>query len=366
MPTRIELATHADEIELRKLLVKNAMPGMIRLSYGREPHFFNSLDVLGKHNQVVVARNATGNIVGLGIRSIKSMYVNGKIQKIGYLSNLRLEINYRGNILLAKGFKYLHKLHQDTQCPFYLTTIIIDNENAKKVLAHERGLLPIYQPFGKLRTYLIGHSRIKLPNSNIQIAFAQSSDMKTILEFIHQEGKEKQFFPYYTINDFNQESGLLRGLEYQNILVAKQNKNIVATLACWNQNAFKQILVSSYHPLLKAFRPIYNVYSKIRNKPCLVDPGSPLNFNYAAMVCIKNNDTNLFRHILSSAVTYSNEKNKSFFALGLHENDPLNDALKYFHYKLMQSNVYVVSFPSDRIDISHLKNKVPYLELGAL
>lgn len=366
MSTRIELATHKDEIELRQLLAKTAMPGMIRLSYGRDPNFFNSLDVLGKRNQIAVARNVTGNIVGFGIRSIKSMYVNNEIQQIGYLSNLRLEKKYRGNILLAKGFKYLHELHQDTQCPFYLTTIMADNKNAKEVLLNARALLPAYHPWGKLHTYLINDSCIKSSVSNLQIEFAQPSDIREILRFLQQEGKQKQFFPHYTENDFNQESGLLRGLQYQTILVAKQNQKIAATLALWNQNSFKQILVHSYHPLLKLLRPIYNVYSKIRNKPCLVAPGNPIDFNYAAIVCVKNNDAKLFSHILSAAVTYSNKQNKSFLALGLHEHDSLNDVLKDFRYKLIQSNLYVVSFPSNKIDFSYLKNKVPYLELGAL
>lgn len=366
MSTRIELAKHEDEAELRKLLVKTAMSGMIRLSYGREPHFFNSLDVLGKHNQIAVARNVTGNIVGFGIRSIKSMYVNDEIQQIGYLSNLRLEKKYRGNILLAKGFKYLHELHQDNQCPFYLTTIMTDNKNAKEVLLNARGLLPVYQAWGKLYTYLINDSCIKSLAFNLQIEFAKSSDREDIVKFLQREGKQKQFFPHYTENDFNNESGLLSSLQYQNILVAKQNQKIVATLALWNQNSFKQILVHSYHPLLKLLRPIYNVYSKMRNKPCLVKPGNPVDFNYAAIVCVKNNDAKLFSHILSAAVTYSNKQNKSFFALGLHENDSLNDVLNDFRYRLMQSNLYVVSFPSDKIDLSYLKNKVPYLELGAL
>jgi hypothetical protein len=366
MSTRIELAVHADEAELRKILVKTAMPGIIRLSYGREPHFFNSLGLLGQRNQIVVARNTIGNIVGFGIRSIKSMYINSEVQQIGYLSNLRLEKKYRGNILLAKGFKYLHELHQDAQCPFYLTTIMTDNENAKEVLLNARGLLPVYQPWGKLHTYLINSSYIKSSASNPQIEFARPADREEILTFLQQEGKHKQFFPHYTENDFNQEAGLLRGIQYKNILIAKQNKKIVATLGLWNQNPFKQILVHSYHPLLTLLRPIYNVYSKIRNKPCLVRPGNPLDFYYAAIVCVKHNDPTLFRHILSAAVTHSRQQNKSFFALGLHENDPLNNVLNDFRYKLMQSNLYIVSFPSDNIDLSCLKNKVPYLELGAL
>jgi len=366
MSTRIELATYQDEVALRELLVKTAMPGVIRLSYAREPHFFNSLHVLGKQNQIAVARNVIGNIVGFGIRSIKPMYVNDEIQQIGYLSNLRLEKKYRGNILLAKGFKYLYELHQDNQCSFYLTTIMADNENAKEVLFESRGLLPVYHPWGKLNTYLINDSSIKLPRSNLQIEFAKCSDMEEIVKFLQQEGRQKQFFPHYMQSDFNSESGLLRGLHNKNILVAKQNQKIMATLALWNQNAFKQILVHSYHPVLKLLRPIYNLYSKIRNKPCLVKPGNPVNFNYAAITCVKNNDTKLFAQILAAAVTYSNQQNKSFFALGLHEDDPLSDVLKDFRYKFMQSNLYVVSFSSDNVDLSYLKNKVPYLELGAL
>lgn len=366
MSTRIELATPQDEKDLRQLLLQTSMPGKIRLQNSRDPHFFNSLDVLGKYNQILVTRNISGNIVGSGIRSIKPMYINNEIQQIGYLSNLRLEKKYRGKRFLVKGFQYLHELHQDKQCPFYLTSIMADNENAKTVLHNRRGLLPVYHPWGKINTYLINHSRSKIGSSHIKIEFASPMDKNKILKFLNQEGKEKQFFPYYMADDLREDGGLLRGLSYQTILVAKQNQQIIATLALWNQNPFKQIVIHSYHPIMQWLRPIYNLYSKMSHKPYLPKPGNLMDFNYAAIVCVKNNDTKLFQHILSVALSYSTKLKKSFVALGLHETDPLNEVVKHFRYQLMQSYLYLVSFPSQKMDFSFLKKKVPYLELGAL
>lgn len=366
MSTRITLAAIDDEAELRDLMQKTVMPGMIRLSYGREPHFFHALSVLGAFNQIVVARNTAGCIVGSSIRSIKPMYINGVKQQIGYLSHLRLEKQYRGKLSLAKGFKYLNALHQDARCPFYLTTIMADNVGAQQVLAKGRKRVPHYHFWGKINTYLIGDVRKSTMSSSLRINFAQELDRKEILHFLYREGKQKQFFPDYTESDFNSDTGLLRDLNWSDILVAKQDGEIVATLALWNQNAFKQIMVQSYHPLLNVVRPAYNLYTKLSHHPRLISPGKPLDIYYAALVCVKNNETRFFQPLITRAANTVNKQRKAILALGLHENDGLNDAVTDMRYRLLRSNLYLVSFPSDKIDFTTLKNKIPYLELGAL
>lgn len=366
MSISIESAQPEDEAELRALEKEISMPGAIRLSYTREPNFFDSLQVMARKNEVVVARNSDNNIVGYAVRSIKSVYINGALSNVGYLSNLRLLNKYRGNSVLARGFKYLNHLHQDNQCSFYLTTIMSDNKIATDVLLSGRAGLPAYKHWGKFRTYLINDTRQSTPISNFDVDLAKTTDTDELISFLQAEGKKKQFFPHYEKNDLAQKNGLLRDLAHQSILVAKQHEKIVGTLALWDQRSFKQILVNGYHPVLQLIKPLYNFYLKLRNRPCLVEPGYPIDFNYAALVCVKDNDLRIFHELVSAAVSRTKKHHKSFFALGLHERDVLNEAMSGFSYRLLTSELYLVNFSKNKVDYDSLKKSVPYLELGAL
>ena len=65
----LDLATPADDAELRRLLRDNPMDGAIRVSLEREPNVGLAAAVEGEPHDTVVARDpATGRIVGMGSR----------------------------------------------------------------------------------------------------------------------------------------------------------------------------------------------------------------------------------------------------------------------------------------------------------
>lgn len=362
-------ATFAHENELKRISNETSMPGAIRLAYCRNPNFFDSLSVLGQKNNVGVAIDvAKQKVVGFGVRSIKNVYINDKVESVGYLSNLRLMEEYRGTRALIKGFKYLEKLHQDQHCSFYLTTIMSDNKLAKRLLTTDRAGLPHYHYWGKYNTYLIAaNDRKKIKaHLNITIDLALPTDLTDIVKFLQNEGKNKQFFPFYDKQDLLSDSGMLRGLSLKNILIAKMNQEIVGLLGLWDQNNFKQITINGYNAWLGTLRPIYNLIAKIKGSPKLEPPGSLLNLYYGAMVVVKNNDSNIFEMLLNKALCHTFMAKKAFIALGFHESDSLNITVNRYRKRIISSDLYLVSFDQSKSDFLNLKQKIPYLELGAL
>ena len=134
---KIEFAKKSDDKDLRKLMKEITIPGNFQISYQREPSFFDALAVEGYYSHVVVARKTVNNeIIGLGVRSVKQLYINGIEKKIGYLSSLRLSENYRNGFLIAKGYKLFYQLHCKDKVDFYLSTIINDNTEIIIYLNH--------------------------------------------------------------------------------------------------------------------------------------------------------------------------------------------------------------------------------------
>ncbi|HLX07642.1 MAG TPA: hypothetical protein VKY89_07240, partial [Thermoanaerobaculia bacterium] len=152
--TVVELATAADEPELRRLLREHPMAGEIRVTLEREPDAALAAAVAGEPHATVVARRRDGVICGMGSRSVTDAFINGRPSRLGYLSQLRLDQEERRHAgllrLLAGGYGKLHELRAAGEAPFDMTAIVADNRAARRLLAAGLPGLPTYlelEPF---------------------------------------------------------------------------------------------------------------------------------------------------------------------------------------------------------------------------
>src|ERR1043165_2455999 len=161
MPSlQFELACPEDDPGLRRLLRENPIPGSISLSFEREPNYFAASLVEGMFHQTLVARErGSGEIIGVGNRSIRPMFVNGVVQDIGYMSQLRIHPTYGKGLYLgrglAQGFQLYRALHADGRAAFYLMSVIEDNLPARKLLSSALPNYPNTQEYARMFTYAI-------------------------------------------------------------------------------------------------------------------------------------------------------------------------------------------------------------------
>ncbi len=152
----VRLATPADDAALRHLLRETPMDGPIRVSLRREPSYYGAATVEGPYRQtLVVTEVSSRRVVALGCRSIRQRYVDQRATPVGYLSGLRILPTHRGGTLLARGYREMHRLHEDGATDFYLTTIADGNRRALKTLTGGRAGLPVYFPLGEYHTFVI-------------------------------------------------------------------------------------------------------------------------------------------------------------------------------------------------------------------
>ena len=106
------LAGPADDLQLRARMAGDVMEGGIAVSFRREPSYFSGCRLQGDATQVVkCVDTTTGRVVGLGCRSTTMAFVDGKRERIGYLSDLRLAPELRRGPLVARGYRMLRQLH---------------------------------------------------------------------------------------------------------------------------------------------------------------------------------------------------------------------------------------------------------------
>jgi hypothetical protein len=373
MPTfTFELAQPGDDSALLEILQEMPMEGEVQVLYQSRPSYFDALQVSGRQNQVIVCRKSGGRgIAGFGTRSMKQVFINGAVKDIGYLSNLRLQKKYRKGMLLSRGYRYLKALHQDDPVvAAYITTIIEGNSRAVQVLSSARAGLPAYRYMGMYQVFAVSfqgaRKRFKQPTCRVQRA--TPDQLPEIICFLQDHGREKQFYPYYTLDDFRQapKRGLLKGLGLEDMFLAFKSNEMVGLLARWDQREFKQIIITGYRGKARLMRPFYNLISRIMRAPALPAVGEALNSFYVGLIAIKNNDPEIFRNLLHELYDESSGRDYSFFVVGLAAQDPLCSALRDFRTVNYQSRIYLAGWEDSERLYHELDGRIPYLEVGSL
>lgn len=364
MNPQLRLATKKDDNKIREILRNNPIEGKISLAYCREPSYFNSINIDGKNNQVMVGE-LDGKIIGFGAKAVKRVFINGVPTEVGYLSGLRLEKEYRGNGLLKYGYLYLKKLHQkNTKVKLYYSTIIDDNWLAKKILTGHKPYLPRYMEIGRINVIAIRLLNGIRINANVQIIKGNKKLSKKIFDFLKHEGKKKQFFPYYTRQDLNKP--ILMGLNINDFYLAIKNNEIIGVCAKWDQESFKQTIITGYSWIIKIGKKLFNLNAKRKRFPLLPDINKPFHYFYLSFIVTKGNDVEIFKALLNKVYNDNINTKYSYFIFGLSENDSLMEAVNIYKYVNYPSTLYAVFWKDGKKEFEKLDNRIPYIEVAAL
>lgn len=361
------IAGQEHDESLRSLMRTEAMPGWIKLAYCREPSYFHGCTVQGRRGEVLAATKGN-SLVAMGCRSIRQVYVNGEQKELGYLSGLRISSGFRNSMMLARGYAFLRELHQNDPVPAYLTTIVEKNNAAINVLTSKRAGLPHYIDQGRYITYAVCVKRhLKKPSTPAGISLCSGcrNSIDDIVEFMKEEGSRSQFFPAITSSDFD--TDYLRGLKPEDFLVAHRGSHILGSMALWNQNAFRQVLVHGYARPVAFFRPALNGLLRVAGFPTMPPPGKYLNNMPVAFVCINHDDLTVFRALLEQMCYKAFTAGGHFLLIGMHERDPLNAAMHLFFSFKYRSRIYLTAW-DDGIDFCRDLDgsRVPHLESATL
>jgi hypothetical protein len=366
---RFELATLADDADLRHILDETPMAGSVAVTFRREPSYFAGAGVEGPFRQVVAARDTeSGRLVGFGARSVRTRFVNGRPEAVGYLGTLRLLEVYRNRGLLARGFHFFKELHRDGRARLYLTTIAEDNWAALRVLTSGRAGLPAYHYAGDYCTAVLPlrcRRQEKAP-AGVEVRPATPADLPCVLGFLSEVGPERQFFPCYEAGDFFADTGTFHSLRPGDLLLAFRGAVLVGMLAGWDQSGFRQTIVSGYGGPLRWLRPLYNCWARWRGLPRLPPAGQMLRYLTGALPVVKDADAGVFAALLGELRRRAAAGPPEYLMLGLHADDPLLPALKARAPRWYVTRLHYVCWEDGEAMRKGLDGRAPYLELGTL
>lgn len=361
----LELATGDCDAELERV-ARLPTPGDIELSFQHEPSFLAAGCVLGHERQTIIGRDrATGEVIGLGTRAVREVYIDGEPQRIGYLGALRMVPARRNRGLLARGYQYLRQLHdEDARRPaFYLTTIADGNDVALDILTSGRAGLPQYHNLTTLHTLALPRRRIA-PHRRAPPP-ARAFDLDEVLAFVQCHGPQRQFFPVYAASDFVSADRLFRDLSLSDIVVARRGERIVGVAGVWDQRRFRQTVITSYSRRLQIVRPLYNGWARWTTGLKLPQVGTRLPQCYVAFPIVADNDGAIFAELLAAMATKC-PPDIEVLLLGLCDNDPLLPHAERRSAARYRTQVFAVCWGERPQSLEMLMKRTPYLELGCL
>ena len=368
-----ELARPEDDEALRRLLRENPMAGRIAVSLEREPSYFRAAAVEGPFHQVAVGRDEeTGEVAGMGSRSIRPVFLNGKVREIGYLSQLRV-LHRPGKPLfvsrgLSRGFGFMRELHRDGRTPFYLTSIVADNLPARRLLTAGLAGYPRYSDYAPFNSYAIALGRRKpdlaVP-SGVRIVRASADHIPAIHACLERNGPRRQFAPHWR-------PGILfdpectPDLSPEDFFVALRRDHVIGCISCWDQSGFKQAVVRSYAGALDRFRWLVNVGARALGWPALPAPNSPFRSCYAAHATVDGDDPDVFAALLRALYNHAAPAGFGYAMLGMSPGDPFARIAGAYRHVLYRSHLYLVAWEDGLEEVARVDGRTPGPEAAVL
>lgn len=363
-----EITDHKDDAQLRALMARNPVPGAIEVTYCREPDYFLGCGIMGDKIEVGACRRNGNEIVGIAQRSSRMMFYNGEPQRIGYLSQLRLDSQYWGQGLTRQGFAYGKTLHRADNVRAYITTIIELNKHARAILETPRDPFPHYHDIGRVYTLAMmlrqssQQQVLPLPDG---VTISRGGNLVEIVDFLNRVGSRKQFFYQYNIDDFT--NGRLYDFDINDLFVARRNGQIIGTLGYWNQSEFKQTIITGYNKGMSLIKPFYNLYLRMRGMKTLPNSGEKLEHAYACLACIDGDDSRIFEILLAEVSAIAYQGGDAYLMIALHADDPMLATAQTIPHVTYRSRLYLVTWDDeDKIFYEQLDQRTPHIEIATL
>jgi len=320
------------------------LPGAVSVSLAREPDWFVAARAEGERHQTIVVRDAaSGRLLGAGTRSVRPYFVRGRAVLLPYLGALRADRAARGRLeLLRAGYAFCRTLGRGDEAPFALTSIVDDNERARRLLGCGRAGLPAYREAERFITLLIPTRGRARSHGAVAVERATANDLDEIAALLQRLYRGFRFAPCWSAEELACPQRT-PGLGARDFLVVRARGAIVGGLAVWDQRRFKQVLVHGYAHRLRVARPWLNLLAPLIGTPRLPPPGARL--EHAFLSHVAADDPAVLVGLIEAGRREARRRGCEAVAVGLSQRHPLLAAVcRSFPHRSYPSILYEVAW----------------------
>lgn len=362
------IAGPQDEAELRALLRSQPLPGWVSLGFEREPDYFAADSRHGvpqaEGQRVLLAREADSGVpAGFCARSVRRVYVDGEVQRLGYLGQFRTapgwQRGHQAYRLLRLGFEQVsQQLRRDDELRYDITSILADNRPARRILGADLPGLPHYHWLGGFNT-LVYRSGGRLQRG-VAVLEGSRLGLAAIADCLQRHYRHYRYAPVWDVAAIT-----AAGLSADDFLLLCDDQRVTACVALWDQRAYKQTVVRAYRPPLGLLRPLLNLSAPLTGLPALPPVGETLRQGWLALLACDPDHPAALQALLAAARVRARQQGLQSVMLGLADDHPLLPNARAAHRQLnYRSDIYTIHW-SGEADLSG-DTRPLHLELASL
>jgi hypothetical protein len=365
MSITYRLGTPEDNPKIQELVSKVTMPGPATFCFQRSPDFFIGSNVIGTEWVLVVAIDHDRNdaMAGLTVMSGRDVFISGKVRKVFYSGDTRVDPYYRRRGIATEMFQVQKKY----KTPDDLLQGLVVKENVAPIKAGRTAEKGVF--FNDWFSHTIETSFMfmrkgapRVP-AGVEIRLATNADAPLMQAFFDKEAPRRHGYPVYSFEKLIAKDPFYAGLSMSDFALAFKGGQLVGMMAAWNQKAYKQTRIMGFKPLIAAVRPLYNLYSKIFGGFNLPPVGGALNYLSLYNILIANDDKELFQGMIDWVMVHQG-KGFDAVATAMAQGDPLDEVPRRYKRQKLFTSHFWLSYgddPTPGIDARPL-----YVELGRL
>src|SRR5687768_6210084 len=343
-PFTVREAKPSDNDALVALAAACSMAGAIELRMDRAPDFFALNRLEGASWRLAVAERE-GEVVGCICFSERECYLNGSVQRTGYVGDLKVHPDHRDSVIADALSRYAagRMSHLPENTPV-LITVLAGNAAMEKRLAGPRGLAR-FSPIGTIRTHSLSILwKRRNPVHWTSVRRAAWSDVEEMAALWSDVARHRQLAPVHDADSLARWVRDAPGLHIDDFrLVRASDGKLLGFLGLWDQRQFKQLTVVKYSPRMAVARRVFNSLAPLTGSEPLPQAGAPLNVVTATHVCVPHDRADVLRGLLVSAHNELRGSGCSVLNIGLDIADPLSVALKGLLAQPTDINAYLTT-----------------------
>lgn len=347
---KIRLAEDADDEKIRDLSRRCPQEGVITFFPDRTPRFNTLHKILdeGAWHYVACKEDAIIGLVGVIHFSAR---VLDKIYKIGFMLDLRVDVEYRSGLAAFRLVKTAVDHLRESDVDMVIVNFLKDNKRPL-VFTSGRGGLPIAQFLGDNKVFNIIPIHSMSLDKRFEIDEATEEDIPEIIELYHKYQAGFKIAPVITEELFRKYLHAIEGISLDNILLARENGKIKAVTGMWDEHTYK-----AYHALKLSFSiraanaalKFLSLFMKVPHPIGLNEPLKQLSLVLYAHDERPEALETLFRHV--NNINLGSEY--TLITLYAQNNDPVFKMLKKFKGVAVNTEMYM--FAKDESIFEKLK-----------
>jgi predicted N-acetyltransferase YhbS len=343
--TRIREATRNDNEGLLSLTAATPMDGTISIRTDRYPDFFRLLDRRGP-SRVLVAEEG-GAIVGCVSAARVPVHVDGRLDTVHYLGDLKVHPGHRGAGLAASLLNAMHHDLREAGADLVLSTAAYGNDKVRPFFDGKGGL-PRAVPAGVFRVYQILPSRRRSVAG--PYAIREEPETPEVLALYNDHFRHYQFGPVFG-------PGALRGAR---TWTARSNGEIEAALSLVDYGDARQNVIIRLPFVLGRLVSFLKSVRHFVPVPDIPAKNTPIRILYIKALAFRDGHEEALARLVGEARRLAFESRYHFVAVGLHESDPMLLRLARLPKFTFKSMLFVAGLTRGNDELTRLTRRVPY------